>query len=221
VRPSFEKDVWLRLLAGVAAAKVLLALAVSQSGLASQPVAQRVPAEEATALPPWVLLLGMLVIAAVGGFLLVTGRKDGRASYLGLFFLLLSSVFSNRPLAILVEHGSLLWGGLALLLSNLEVDGFAPYFFWLFTREFPTGLFTSKAQRLVRLGVRATLLFGLGFIATQLGRLGFALYRALPAAASLSPAAVAPTKPSYGFYAPFAVAMVAAFAALAWGGGHV
>jgi uncharacterized membrane protein YphA (DoxX/SURF4 family) len=212
VRPSLEKDPWIRWLAYLAAGKVAIAtLGYFVGQRAGGPRATDV---EATALPPWVLVCGMVIIAAGGGFLLLAGRKDTRASYLGMFFLLLATAFANRPLSNIIDSGSPFQAHLVLVLRNLPADGFAPYFFWLFTREFPNGLFSTRAERLVRFGIRVSLLFGLVFLAYQLGSLGLSLYQGMLAALPLP--LLAPKKPSYPFYTPFAVLMVASFAVLAW-----
>lgn len=211
MRPSFEKSSWLRLLtalAGLKAAGAVVAfLAVGEPAVANAGGVK-------TVLPPSLLLVVMLVLAAVGGFLLVAGRKDLRASYLGLFFLLLSTVFSNRPLLAAVDHGPSLLAVLSLVLSNAAVDAFAPFFFWLFVREFPSGLFSVRSERWMAGAVRASLALGIFLFSRQLGLFALRGYGALSQGfEGLSQ--LLTEKPSYSFYVPYALAMVTAFVVLA------
>ncbi|HEY4596904.1 MAG TPA: hypothetical protein VIJ02_10920, partial [Thermoanaerobaculia bacterium] len=189
-----KSDLWERLLLALVGAKLLVALLGVVLGVPS-------PTDhaEGTFLAPLLLILPVCVYGLGGAILLLGGSGDRRATLLGIFFLLLATPFSNRPLLRLVESGTLGLDYPALILSSLSFDAFLPYFLWRFVGEFPTTVLSFRTRRLLSAGTLLSLLSGVVLFSFQLVQL------AIKAAESLdhpvvSLSLVAPEKPSYGFY---------------------
>jgi general stress protein CsbA len=197
---------WTRLLLALAALKILGGVA----GFAQETGAPGEAGHE-TILSPGFLCFIMLAFAAVGLFLLTSGRSDDRAVWLGTFFFVLATPFTNRPLVALTESAAGVWGWLALLLYVLPADAFLAYFFWSFAQEFPNSVSSFKVQRLLSFGRKVALGVGFAGFAWQVAKL-FA--RAVAGAAT--PAALAPAKPSYEYYGPLLLLVTAAFGVLLW-----
>ncbi|HEY4563433.1 MAG TPA: hypothetical protein VIJ36_10660, partial [Thermoanaerobaculia bacterium] len=189
-----KSDLWERLLLALVGAKLLVALLGVVLGVPS-------PTDhaEGTFLAPLLLILPVCVYGLGGAILLLGGSGDRRATLLGIFFLLLATPFSNRPLLRLVESGTLGLDHPALILSSLSFDAFLPYFLWRFVGEFPTTVLSFRTRRLLGAGTMISLLAGIFLF-------GFYLVELVVKAAEsidhpvVKLSQVAPAKPSYGFY---------------------
>jgi hypothetical protein len=154
---------WETLLLVLVGAKLSLALCGLVGGAPS-------PEDAAgdTILPHLLLFLPLCAYAVGGTLLRAGGRRDRRAAYLGAFFLLLATPFSNRFLLRLVAAGSLGLGLPALMLSSIHVDAFLPYFFWRFVGEFPSPPVDFRLRRVLTAGTLFSLVAG-GFLFTWEG----------------------------------------------------
>ncbi len=201
-----KSSFWTRLLLALTALKIL-------GGVAGFVWEQSLPGEllNQTVLSPGLRCFIMLAFAAVGSFLLTSGRSDERAVSLGAFFFILATPFANRPLAAAAETVTSLWGWLALLLYVFPADAFLAYFFWSFTQDFPNSVSSFKVQRLLSFGRRVALGAGFAGLAWQVARL---LARATGGFATA--ADLAPTKPSYEYYGPLLLLVTLAFGVLLW-----
>jgi hypothetical protein len=166
---------------------------------------------EPTVLSPGLLCIVMLAFAAVGLFLLTSGRSDDRALDLGAFFFVLATPFANRPLQALATGAPTVWAWPSLVLSVAAPDAFLAWFLWSFAQKFPNTVSSFRVQRLLLWGRRAALAAGITGFAWQIGRL---LVVALHGAAT--PAELAPPKPSYEYYGPLLPLCILAFATLVW-----
>ncbi|HEX6862616.1 MAG TPA: GAF domain-containing protein, partial [Thermoanaerobaculia bacterium] len=189
-----RSQIWERSLLTLVGLKILLALFGFFRGLPSS-----TDLAVATILPQLLLLLPLLSYAVGGGLLWAGGRTDRRSAYLGIAFLLLATSFTNRPLLRLATSE---WGGLAwpaLVLANLHVDAFLPFFFWRFVGEFPTPPVSLRVRRLVETGAVTSLVIGAVLFAGELGRFILRLPMLLERS-GVSLGEVAPLKPSYLYY---------------------
>lgn len=93
----------------------------------------------------------VLVFAGSGALLIAAGRKDRRAVYWGVFFLLNASAVS-QPLPL--PRGM-------IALRSLPVDAFWPYFFWLFVGDFPETFPRLKFGRVQRWMTRLSAVAGI------------------------------------------------------------
>ncbi len=110
---------------------------------------------------PSALLLSEAVVYYLGGLLLVvSGRDDARARALGLFFALAGSSFTYRLVWRLEETASGDVRSLLVLLRALAVDAFLPWALWLFVRDFPRTVLTTKGRALVRWAIGVSLAAG-------------------------------------------------------------
>ena len=200
-----KKGLWTHLLLALTALKVLGAAA----GFAWTWDAVRETGEP-TVLSPAMLCLVMLAFAAVGLFLLTSGRSDDRALDLGAFFFILATPFANRPLQAVAAGAPPAWGWPSLALSVVAPDAFLAWFLWSFTQKFPNTVSSFRVQRLLTWGRRAALAAGIAGFAWQLGR----LLAGLDGAAT--PAGLVPPKPSYEYYGPLLLLNILAFATLVW-----
>jgi hypothetical protein len=199
---------WFRLLVGIAVLQVAGALAGFTLG---DPEASSAFAE--TAFPARFFVVPLLVFAAGGTLLLVTGRRDVRAVRLGLFFLLLATPFTNRWLLLLVESTPRPVALPAAMLRSLQVDSFFAWVFWLFAHDFPQAPTSRRVRRLLTWGGRAALVAGFVLAGKELVRLALALRAASGGAL---PASIALPKPSYKHYALLMLLTIAALVTLLW-----
>jgi hypothetical protein len=140
-------------LSGVAAALVLLHAALVPGAV------------NPLGLPP---LFDGLELAALGGgaiLLLVVGRTDSRAVWLGGCFLFAADGVAQQ----LVYRNAAALAGLADLFGGLRLDSLMPLFLWRFVREFPQVPAPVRLRRVVEAGIRisaaaAALLLGVYFV---------------------------------------------------------
>ncbi|HEU4558977.1 MAG TPA: serine/threonine-protein kinase [Longimicrobium sp.] len=149
VRTGSPLPFWLQAVALVALVKI----ALSFGGAA---LMQPAPARGA---PPAVFLAHVVVYTGAGLCLLVMGRRDRRAVFLGLFFLLVATSFAN-PLLLLLGRGM---PGLApgvRFLESVQVEAYQPYLFWMFVRDFPRHRRIPERRSRFRWTLRGTLALG-------------------------------------------------------------
>ena len=196
--------------------RLLLALIGLKLGLALVGVVSASPyvvdANGATTLSSLMLVLPLCAYALGGTLLWLGGRGDRRAVHLGIFFLLLATSFSNRPLLRLVASDSGLLGMAALWLSSVHVDAFLPYFFWRFAGEFPASPLSFRTRRIADGGALASLAIGAALFALELG----CLVRNLLARPGAPLDSIAPPKPSFAYYSVVLTLAMLALAFLLW-----
>ena len=107
--------------------------------------------------PPLVHALMFFGFGVPAILLVIGGRSDRRAAYLGGFFLLISIAFIREPGR---QLGGLLvgaaWAPIRFLLFA-NFDAFLPFFLWLFAAEFPRAARGSVARGLARLFIPLSL----------------------------------------------------------------
>ncbi len=107
-------------------------------------------------LPPEVNLVQLLAFGAASGLMLVGGKRDRSAVFLGCFFLASGSSFADRLLKGLASGAQLdatwLAAGLRFL-SQLPLESTAAYFLWGFVAGFPDISISFRAQRAIRLAM--------------------------------------------------------------------
>ncbi|HEX9940486.1 MAG TPA: GAF domain-containing protein, partial [Thermoanaerobaculia bacterium] len=203
-----KSDLWERLLLALVGAKLLVALLGVAWGVPS-------PTDLSgdTILPHLVLMLPLCAYALGGTLLRTGGSGDRRAALLGVFFLLLATPFSNRPLLRLVASGGHGLGLAALVLSSLHLDAFLPWYFWRFVGEFPTPPLSFRARRLLKAGTRVSLATGFVLFTLEGGRLLVNLARSW-GQPGVTLSQLAPPKPSYAYYSVVLTLSVLALAFL-------
>jgi hypothetical protein len=152
--------------------------------------------------PPVVRCLFLLAFALTGLFLLTSGREDERARHLGAFFVLLATVFSNRPLLESLEAMRDMppeWPWAIRILAMLPADAFLPYFAWRFCQEFPNSVSSFQVQRLLTVGRRLSFAVGVAGFSWQAARLVVA---ALESRETI--------KPSTEYYVPLLLVLIPA-----------
>ena len=142
-----------RTVAGVALLKITIGLSAVSLAVATD------GADLTSRDALFVALVSVYTAAAL--VLLRGGRRDGRATVLGVTFLLVATTFADRLIG--------LWRGTdnlvltcARAIFALHVDAFMPYFLWTFVREFPRVHEDARTRRRLALVVRATAMLGAG-----------------------------------------------------------
>jgi hypothetical protein len=158
--------------------QMLATLALSQIAVALFAWATRPP--DTQAVPALPLILNLCAFTASGVVLILGGRRDRRAVYLGALFLAIAGALSPRFLRWFSDFPpSLAWW------RRAYVDAFAPLLMWLFVRDFPRlGRFTPY-DRIARYGIVVSAIAGITFFVANI--MGAAELRdAGPALARLS-----------------------------------
>jgi hypothetical protein len=138
------------------AATALLALCCVLAGLAAVGAITR-PAPGVQPFPAlWSALAGAAFLV-VGLHLISGGRRDPRASHLGMCYVTLSTAFAGRFLSGFGWYGQ-------SIVAHLHPDAFAPFFLWQFAGRFPRtewfGSFDLTARRMSPIaGVTGVVLF--------------------------------------------------------------
>jgi len=120
----------------------------------------------------------LLAFGGAAVLLLLGGRRDVRAAYLGTFLLLIASTFSNDPLHGLASRLPGSWGAGVSRLNQIEPDAFMPWLLWLFVRDFPEAPATLRVKRLLRIGISVSasvgvILFAGNLVLTEMPVSGF------------------------------------------------
>ncbi|MEX2584277.1 MAG: serine/threonine-protein kinase [Gemmatimonadota bacterium] len=146
---------WVQVLEALALAKGVLAI-VSAAAWTSESSALRLAA----------LVAHVIAFAAAGLTLRVTGASDRRAVALGVFFLLLSTVWADPLLSPRADIGAVVTPML-LVAQHLQLAAFGPYFFWMFIRDFPRRRARERPAAISAF-VTLSLLLGLALVAANL-----------------------------------------------------
>ncbi|HEV3075013.1 MAG TPA: GAF domain-containing protein, partial [Thermoanaerobaculia bacterium] len=116
------------------------------------------------ALPPLFTYAQLLAFGAAAVLLLVAGRGDPRAVWLGGFFLFVADAYCNRPSLLLVARGTGPLADLGWASMGLRLDILMPLFLWHFARDFPRAPVSTRLRRLIEGGIRVSLAMGLAFL---------------------------------------------------------
>jgi hypothetical protein len=128
--------------------------------------------------------LQLAAFACAAVFLLVAGRRDARAVWLGGFFLFTADAFCQRPSYLLIIRGNEALADLGRAFDALPLDILLPLFLWRFARDFPHAPTPARLRRLLEWGIRisaVTALVFLSFHAVRFLLLALAAPGALPA----------------------------------------
>ena len=168
--------------------------------------------------PMELFLLNALAYTIAAAILFIGGRRDARALYLAIFFLLIGAIYSGEPVASLLPFAS---GWLAPFLtapSKMALDAFLPLFLWLFVRDFPESLLAGAPRRVLRWGIRVSIAVGTTlFLANLVAR--FAPVHAHDS--GLVPRLVrgfVRWEATSLYYGPMALLMIAALCFMVWKG---
>ena len=148
---------WQKSIAAVAALKVLIGAVIIVAFIA---------ARATTAVQHYSLMVAN--VAAFGfaaTLLIVMGRRDLRASALGVAFLLTAAVFADNALKFVGPSPA--WWPVRALFA-WQVDAFTPYFLWLFVQEFPRVATFGARRRLPKVLMRAALALGISLLVINL-----------------------------------------------------
>jgi len=116
------------------------------------------------ALPAQFTYAQLLAFGGAAVLLLVAGRGDPRAVWLGGFFLFVADSFCNRPSMLLILRGTGALADLGWASMGLRLDILMPLFFWYFARDFPHPPISTRLRRLIDGGIRVSLATGLAFL---------------------------------------------------------
>jgi len=173
-------------------------------------------------LPPSFIYAQLLAFGGAAVLLLVAGRGDPRAIWLGGFFLLVADAFCNRPSLLLVARGTGALADLGWASIGLRLDILMPLFLWHFARDFPRAPVSTRLRRLIEGGIRVSLATALAFLTfyavhTLLLAIGAAENGARGAAAFADAVARLRYRPLNGLYETCQILLVgAALPVLAW-----
>lgn len=123
---------------------------------------------EAAVFPPWVGGLILTCFVSGAGLLLVGGRADRRAIYLGVVFLLVAVAYAERFLQGLSTVLPAAWSQAVGFLAAIELRDFLPLFLAHFARAFPEIPLSRRSRRTVDLVIRLFALMGGIFLAASL-----------------------------------------------------
>lgn len=117
-----------------------------------------------TGLPPLFNYAQLLAYGAAAAFLLIAGRGDPRAVWLGGFFLFVADAFCHRPSLLLIARGTGPLSDLGWAAIGLRLDILMPLFLWHFVRDFPHAPVSARLRRLMDAGIRVSLVTALAFL---------------------------------------------------------
>jgi hypothetical protein len=117
-----------------------------------------------TGLPAAFTLAQLIAFTGTAIFLLVAGRGDPRAIWLGGFFLFVADGFCNPLVNMMMASGAGILADLGIGLFGLRLDILMPLFLWRFVRDFPHPPIPARLRRLLDSGIRASLVTALAFL---------------------------------------------------------
>lgn len=126
----------------------------------------------AIAIPPIAsgrgLLFAVLIaeFTVVGLVLMLRGREDMRAVWLGTFYLLVGTSFADRFMFAIAARPTA-WRGLFTILSSVQVTAFQPYYFWRFVTDFPRRWGPYGPQQFARRVARGAMVVGVMLVAAN------------------------------------------------------
>ena len=152
---------WQRTITALATLKVLLSIGLFAMAFtaASSQVTRR----------DLLMAAHVVVYAGAAALLLVLGRRDLRASILGVAFLLTAAVFADNA-AIRFNTPSALVHYTVRMVFALQVDAFSAYFLWFFVQEFPRVSSFGARYRVPRIAMRASLVVGIALFTVNVAR---------------------------------------------------
>ena len=156
---------WVAGLCALAALQIalgLLGLALASAGV--------VEWHSATVVRDWQRAVEVLAFAALAGYVLVVGRRDGRAVHLGALLLLIGLFFAQPPIAAVERAFEPPAASIVRALRALTIDAFLPAVAWLFVRDFPRALEQRRSARLVRAMVAACVALAIGLCTANVVR---------------------------------------------------
>ncbi|MBV8202153.1 MAG: protein kinase [Acidobacteria bacterium] len=115
-------------------------------------------------LPPLFTYAQLLAYGGAAVLLLIAGRGDPRAIWLGGFFLFVADAYCNRPSLLLIAHGTGALSDLGWAAMGLRLDILMPLFLWHFVRDFPHPPVSTRLRRLTEAGIRVSLVTALAFL---------------------------------------------------------
>jgi hypothetical protein len=146
---------WIWLMLVMAISKIAMGLlgffsyGLEGAGIASAPVSPLIP------------LAHSVVFGATAAILIVAGRRDRRAVFLGVAFLLIGSIFMDPLVATLpLSAPQSLISGVEIL-RLLQPDVFVPLLLWLFFLNFPRAISFGRGVTIARIGVRVSAAVGI------------------------------------------------------------
>jgi hypothetical protein len=116
------------------------------------------------ALSPLFTYAQLLAYGGAAAFLLIAGRGDPRAVWLGGFFLFVADAFCNRSSLLLLARGTGPLSDLGWAAMGLRLDILMPLFLWHFVRDFPHPPVSGRLRRLMDAGTRTSLVTALAFL---------------------------------------------------------
>jgi hypothetical protein len=147
-----------RSIATVAVVKMFIAVTMIIAIPARRPATA---AEWLVARPSRVAAFGL-----AGALLLLSGRRDARASLLGICFLLVGSTFTDMLVRVSPADAT----SISVLerVMALQVDAFIAYFFWHFVREFPRPVEAGRVSSIIQFAIRTSFIGGVVLFAANL-----------------------------------------------------
>jgi hypothetical protein len=115
------------------------------------------------------LLFAVLIaeFTIVGVLLILRGREDPRAIWLGTFYLLVGTSFADRFL-FAVASSPTAWRTALTILAAVQVTAFQPYYFWRFVTDFPRPWGPYGPQRFARRFAGAAMAVGIALVVANL-----------------------------------------------------
>ena len=157
---TMRASMWLGVLLLLAILKVAAGLAGYAFGVVPAPKVPDAPA------PIWNLLT-IVAFSATASILLLGGRRDRRAVYLGGLYILIAAAFADHAASGI--SAGLPHAAAALFNTTIgaEVDAFVPLLIWLFAAGFPEAPCSPQLARIIRLGILVSLLSGAALVAAN------------------------------------------------------
>ena len=177
-----------RIAIALAAVKSLIALVVL--GLMSIERIERV-----TTFPAWISAIHIIVFGGVGGWLVLGGRRDSRAQWLGGYFLLSAAMFSARAVESWATWAPPAVAAIAAVLAAVRPEAFLAFMLWAFARQFPKGHVFSPSDRLARQALIVSAIVGAVLFASTAVEGVLPLPRALAVLTLRDPARVCSGRP--------------------------
>lgn len=115
-------------------------------------------------LPPFFNYLQLAVFACAAVFLLVGGRGDSRAVWLGGFFLCTADAYCQRPIFLLIARDNGILADIGWVCDGLRIDILMPLFLWRFVRDYPHAPTPARLRRVVDAAIRASAVAALAFL---------------------------------------------------------
>ena len=140
-------------------AVTVLALVKSVAGLLA--IALAPGATDGMPFPIEIFLVHLLVFSAVGGWLILGSREDERAEDLGVTFLVLATMFADRPLRLSAVHLANSAAPWFEAIRTMLVSAFGPWLIWRFAQAFPRNVALGRYRGVATAMTRIACVLGL------------------------------------------------------------